>query len=396
MLVVIGCFLLTLTNFNPLFAEDTKPVQELKKLYNKDKNFQKLIDNALKNLHPQPDGSPNPWKGKNFDDLCQYFNQWYYFIPGPGQGLDYIQCFSWVYYKNDYGMQIVSKSPGKEWIQFFVKEKGKYMDTSSKAADKVIKQWMEDPSTHIDEFIIPQGGFKTFNQFFIRTLKPGVRPIADPTDDSVLVSPADALVNMIDNQLTLEKKLHIKHNLYLNVKQLLDNSKYAAHFENGTAVSCILMPNIYHHYHAPITGQVVESNENVQGQYFGIEDFPGFFHGGDVGYEAPYNYFEHFRRGYLVIKTKKYGYVGMVPVGLNTISSVVFKEPYKHIQPGANPVPIYKGEEVGFFQYGGSLVILLFEPGVYSSVRILMGARMGTLNEVGKESPTFNCPPVKK
>ena len=76
-----------------------------------------------------------------------------------------------------------------------------------------------------------------------------------------------------------------------------------------------------------------------------------------------------------------YGYVGMVPVGLNTIASVIFTEKYKIITSNDNPVPVKKGDEVGYFQYGGSLNILLFEPGRFPSLSLLQGQRIGLLNK---------------
>jgi len=65
----------------------------------------------------------------------------------------------------------------------------------------------------------------------------------------------------------------------------------------------------------------------------------------------------------------------MVPVGLDTIGSVVFEEGLKKVTP-ANPQPIYKGEKVGHFAYGGSMVITLIEQGI-SSVTIPLGQQIG-------------------
>jgi len=88
---------------------------------------------------------------------------------------------------------------------------------------------------------------------------------------------------MIVDDLTEETKIPVK-TVYLNVKTLLNNSPYAVRFVGGTAVSCILMPDMYHRYHAPVSGVVLESNEDVAGEYFGIKDFPHLLNKGDVGY----------------------------------------------------------------------------------------------------------------
>jgi len=144
----------------------------------------------------------------------------------------------------------------------------------------------------------------------------GKRPISGVNDDSVVVSPADAVVNMIDDNLFIETPVNVKTQK-LNVAQLLNNSEFAKNFEAGTAVSCILMPTVYHRYHAPVSGIVVESDEDIAGNYFGIDDFPKLINGGNVGYGYNYSVFEHFRRGYVIIKTEKCGY----PIGSGGIES---------------------------------------------------------------------------
>jgi phosphatidylserine decarboxylase len=123
----------------------------------------------------------------------------------------------------------------------------------------------------------------------------------------------------------------------------------------------------------------VESCEDVAGAYWGIRDFPGFINNGNIGYGQSYSVFEHFRRGYLVIETKEYGYVAMVPVGLDTIGSVVFEDNFKKVTP-ANPVSVSKGEKMGHFAYGGSLVITLIEQGIYSFA-IPQGQQIGVFKQ---------------
>lgn len=357
--------------------QDTPPVKRLRALYNTDIGFHNTIDLAFKNLKDEPDGRPNPWRGRNFNDLCNFFNDWFYFLPDATHGLEYIEKFTWFYYKNPYGLRVVREEPGLSWTRYFVKERAKYMDSPDSA--KVLSKWLKNPSTHMDEFIVPEGGFASFNQFFIRRIKPGARPVDGVTDDSVVDSPADCVLNMINSDLTADSEIPLKGRRKLSVKELLDNSKYAARFNGGTALSCILLPTTYHHYHAPVSGLVMESKEDVKDLYFGIEDFPAFFNGGNVGYNADYSIFERFHHGYFIIKTKKYGYVAMVPVGLNTISSVVFNKDYRAVSP-SKPVPVYKGDEMGHFAYGGSLVILLFEKGRMSSIKVLQGQQIGILN----------------
>ncbi len=363
---------------------ETSPIESLRDLYDNNKDFRTTMDHAFAHmkdpdpntagLGPNPTAT-NPWKNKNFDDLLKFFDEWYHLHPTPSGAQDefnYIEKFFWFYYKNEYGQQIVGKDPGLSWTREFVKARRKILESPESTA--TIQQWFDDPAIHIDQYIVPPDGFKSFNEFFIRDLKPGTRTIASPLDDSVLCSPTDCVLNMI-NPLTPETRVPIKLNQSLNVTELLAGSKYAKYFENGTAISCILLPTTYHHYHAVVSGKVVESREDLAGAQWGIKDFGTFYNAGNIGYGANYRVFEQFRRGYLVIKTDDYGYVAMIPVGLDTIGSIVFEDKFLNVTL-QNPVPVYKGEKLGHFEYGGSLVIILIEQGI-SSLSIPQGQQIG-------------------
>ncbi|MCP4708513.1 MAG: phosphatidylserine decarboxylase, partial [Planctomycetes bacterium] len=216
----------------------------------------------------------------------------------------------------------------------------------------------------------------------LKTVKAGekpVRPIAFPDDNTVVPAPADCIINMIVDDLTEDGPIPVKTEV-LNIKQLLNGSDHAKKFVGGTAVSCILMPNIYHKYHSPVSGKVIESNADVIGDYFGIKNFPNLIHKGDVGYGYDYRDFEVFHRGYMVIQTPNYGLVGMIPVGLNTVGSVVFEDKFIRITRQNPPATITKGELVGYFKYGGSLNILLFQPGRFPSMNHLVGEKIGAIN----------------
>lgn len=69
----------------------------------------------------------------------------------------------------------------------------------------------------------------------------------------------------------------------------------------------------------------------------------------------------------------------MIPIGLDDISSVNFVPQFANITNSKKPVPVKKGEEVGHFAYGGSTIILLFEPGVLQNVSVNQGMQIGQL-----------------
>lgn len=352
-------------------------------------------NDAIANVHPILwDGNPNPWKGTTVDYFVDYFRTWFDYLPTPDGGLGEIVPFTYLYYNNESAFYFLNELKSRknnkvpysleifDWTVKFIKARGAFMD--SKDSLQLIDEWLKDPSTHMDEFIIPEGGYKSFNEFFTRKLKMSVdpRPIAHPDDDSVLTASADSELNFIESELTLDTLMNIKGR-QISMNNLLAESKYAEHFVGGNAISCVLMPNDYHRYHSPINGEIVESME-VPGIYNGIMDGEHWFNSFNVGESTTdFSIFEDFHRAYFIFKTLNYGYVAMIPVGLNTISAIypsLINEQSSMVPPGSSPVKVKKGDELGHFAYGGSLNILIFQKGVFSSISVLMGQRIGSLS----------------
>ncbi|MFG6101944.1 phosphatidylserine decarboxylase [Leptothoe sp. EHU-05/26/07-4] len=354
-------------------------------------------NDAIANVTPliEPTGERNPWIGQTIDYFVEYFEQWFTFLPQPNGGLGKIVPFTYFYRNNETAFFFLNQLKSRRdnapytteifnWTVKFILARGEFMD--SPESKQYIKEWEAAPATQIQDFIIPKGGYQSFNQFFTRELNPEVnaRPIAAYDDDSILVAPADSEINFIESDLTLTTDLRVKTR-EINVFELLNKSQYAQHFVGGTAVSCVLMPNNYHRFHSPVTGNIVESMD-IPGIYNGITDGEHWFNHFNVG-ESTTNFsvFEDFHRAYYIIETKKYGYVALIPVGLNTISSIsasLVNNQSTMVPPGSCPVAVKKGDELGHFAYGGSLNILLFQSGVFNAISVLMGQRLGSLSSV--------------
>jgi phosphatidylserine decarboxylase len=255
----------------------------------------------------------------------------------------------------------------------FVNEQGKFMD--SRQSTGSISQWLSDSSLHNNEYVVPLNGYQSFNQFFTRSLKPGMRPVARPNDNSVIVSPVDGIIDWVKIDLKADSTLPVKGRMRLSLNQLLGNSKFADKFIDGTVLSVILLPRNYHHFHSPVSGELVESKEHVGNILFGSQLMDFFMTGKD-----DFSVFENYKHGYFIIKTKQYGYVAMVPVGLETVGSVVFEHKVKDISTGKE-VMISKGEKLGHFAYGGSMVMLLFEKNRMASLTVQQGQQIGIFNQ---------------
>ena len=373
-------------------------IDRLKETYETDPDFKALIDSAFKNLKQLPteeyprDKYPNgnPWIGRDLSDLLQFLREWCIFLPttegSSDSGLKYIQEFAFFYYRNPDGVRFVRQSPGREIMQDFARQRGKFMD--SPASTREIANWLQNPRIEKEDYNLPDptapdGGFKSFNEFFARTLKDQAksRPQTMPERDYVISAPTDVIMNSIPQRIVNARtKIPTKMNQAFSIGEMLDGSKYAKKFIGGTALSCVLMPNTYHHYHAPVNGHVVET-KIIQDAFYGFDNFPKWVPpDGNVGYHGTdFSQFENFQRGYFIVDTGAYGHVAIIPVGLNTISSVVFEENFMHLK---KPVPIKRGDRLGHFMYGGSLVILVFEPDRYKSdaIQVRLGNQIGTFD----------------
>ncbi|MCK5133440.1 MAG: phosphatidylserine decarboxylase [Candidatus Sabulitectum sp.] len=285
----------------------------------------------------QPDTSY--WHGKTSDDIVPFFSDWLTCNPLPENPGSYIRLFDELVNSRG-GELLFNNNVFSSWFIGFLDARGGYLGTSASAS--CVPQWIADTTIHIDDYVIPEGGFADFNAFFLRTLKPGARPLAGEGDPSILVSPADGSIRRI-YAADLESNFEVKRDV-LNIRQVLNNSPYADRFIGGDIVDILLWFTDYHHFHSPIAGDLVYASE----------------YAGSYNYNfAEVNWFKelarHKRLCYL-IDSEEFGLVAMIPVGFWGVGSIVTE-----CQVGDY---IEKGQELGHFAYGGSSILLVFEPGV--------------------------------
>lgn len=250
-------------------------------------------------------------------------------------------------------------TPLSQWIVDFAKAWGSFLDTPASAAR--VDSFRADPLFRWDDYMPPPSGFLTFNQFFARHAKPGRRPVADLGDDSVVVSPADAnfvgqwKVGADSTIVVRDERLALK-GMRWSLAQLLEGSPYAAAFAGGLATHSALRTYDYHRFHAPLAGEVLESRV-IHGQaWLGVEVVEESGPDGQArrSLEAQEGTGYQFAqaRGLIVLATPM-GLVACLPVGMAQVSSVVLTA-----EVGAR---LRKGEELGYFQFGGSDFVMVFD-----------------------------------
>ncbi|MFC4952634.1 archaetidylserine decarboxylase [Acinetobacter puyangensis] len=227
--------------------------------------------------------------------------------------------------------------------------------------------------------------YSSFNAFFTRALKPGIRVIdEDPTH---IVSPADGAISQL-GKITAGEIFQAKGQSF-SVDQLIADPQLAKPFQDGEFVTVYLSPKDYHRVHMPFSGRLTETLY-VPGELYSVnqvtaENIPGLF----ARNERMVCLFDtEIGRMAVVL-------VGaMIVAGIETVVTGKVK-PNGRIEVQQHDVQLAKGDELGRF-YLGSTAIVLFEKDKVqweqqfkANDTVLMGSQIGTLSKaitVGEDS----------
>jgi len=212
---------------------------------------------------------------------------------------------------------------------------------SSGLSKRAIPGVVDQLSIDMDECIVPDGGFTSFNDFFTRRLRPGARPVE--TDPRRLASPADgrtfAYVDVQGDTL-LPAKGHA-----ISLRELLGGDEAEARrFAGGTVIIVRLCPADYHRFHFPCAG-VASAARTIAGPLESVN--PHALARGKA-------ILDRNKRDLAYVESPVFGRVAYLEIGATFVGSIV-----QTYQPG----PVAAGDEKGYFQFGGSTVILVLEPG---------------------------------
>jgi phosphatidylserine decarboxylase len=210
---------------------------------------------------------------------------------------------------------------------------GKMMDRTSSA--KRIHPFIED--FNIDMSGFQEQEFKNFNDFFTRKLKDNARPI--DTSSNTVVSPADGKILAYAD---ISNSDFIIKGFRFDVSTFLDNPFLAQKYRDGAILIIRLAPVDYHRFHFPVNGNLT-SNKKVKGDYYSVNPF---------ALRKKAEIFCLNKREYTILLNPLFGDVIMAEVGATMVGSIVQTYIGSYVK---------KGEEKGYFKFGGSTVVLLFE-----------------------------------
>ncbi|MCF2876583.1 MULTISPECIES: phosphatidylserine decarboxylase [unclassified Tenacibaculum] len=240
------------------------------------------------------------------------------------------EAFLKLLYNNPFGKMAILPIAKRKFLSSWY---GKKMNKPK--STKKIESFVAQLGIDINEAEKSISEFTSFNDFFYRKLKPNARPI-----NSGFVSPGDGKMLAFENISDI-------HNFFIKgrkftLKEFLGNEELAEKHKDSSLIILRLAPNDYHRYHFPFDGVPSEMTK-IKGDYFSVSP-----------YALASNFTKVFcenKREYCILSTEEKGDIVIAPVGATMVGSII--ETYT-----AN-TPIKKGDEMGYFAFGGSTIVLL-------------------------------------
>lgn len=261
---------------------------------------------------------------------------------------------------------------GENITNIFIKKKlftkfyGSYCNT--KLSQKKIFSYIDDFNVDMSISQKQASDFKNFNEFFIRKLTPEARPI--PSETNILMSPGDGRLTAFTN-IDINKLVQIKDITY-SLKELLGDDPIADKYANGVCIILRLCPLDYHRFHFVDSGVCSETHK-IPGHYYSVNP---------IALEKIQKLFCQNKREWSIFKSENFDDILHVEVGATCVGTI--------LQTYTPNIHVSKGDEKGYFKFGGSTTILFFKKDTISidadileqsnlgfETRVLIGERIG-------------------
>ena len=223
------------------------------------------------------------------------------------------------------------------------KQGRKYDDPASAAQ---IPGFINFHQLDMNEVLLPISQFKNFNEFFYRKLKSDARPCSAPDNPHIIVSPADCR-SVVFNKLDDAQRIWVKGREF-SVERLLGEAypQDAKRYKNGALAIARLAPQDYHRFHIPVDG-IMGEPKLIDGEYYTVNP---------MAIRSALDVYGDNIRVCVPIDSVCHGRVMVICVGAMMVgSTVITREKGEKVK---------RAEELGYFKFGGSTILLLFEPGV--------------------------------
>jgi phosphatidylserine decarboxylase len=217
-------------------------------------------------------------------------------------------------------------------------------------------RWYSKKYGVLDEYVIPDKGFRSFEHFFTRALMPDSRPIHG--GQNTIVSPVDARIDQygsLDRDTIIQAK-----GLDYSIRDLIPAPE-AERFMNGSFMTLYLSPGDYHRIHSPVSGDIT-GYLYIPGRLFTVQEYmvnglKGLF----TRNERLITFLECHGQPVALCKIGAMN-VGRIGLSYDSHETNGFFRSRSEKRFARDEITLSKGDEVGMFHLG-STVIVIFPPG---------------------------------
>lgn len=202
-----------------------------------------------------------------------------------------------------------------------------------------IEPFLQTYQLNEGEFAYPKESYQTFNEFFYRKLKPETRPIAE--GDQTVCLPADGR-HLVFPDLSQLDRFFVKGQEF-NLKKFLGSQEYFERYKEGAMLFSRLCPVDYHRFHFPVSGRVGEP-QLINGSLSSVSP---------IALRDKLSILWENKRVITEIDSAVFGKVLLIEIGATCVGGIV-----QTYQPNSE---INRGDEKGYFRFGGSSVAVVFE-----------------------------------
>ena len=351
------------------------PISNIQSLLNSDLELQHLLEQSLlqaAQANPHRETNPvrtiddwysyvkrfaqsMPWQTMDIGEDASFFRRidqnigYFYFLLD--QPLDALKNRGYIYPSLQYEPRVA------QWLKEYNTAWGRWL-SSAESWNEAYYQLVRTDSLFeldTDRYEAPDN-WHSWNDFFARKLRNPIENQKSKIKNQKFILPCDGEITSAP----------VKTASIANWLDLLGDSPYRDAFAGGETTHIVLDVFDYHRFHAPCDGTVLEC-KTIEGIHAGggviiWDEEQGRYRYDQLGV-TDFQMLE--TRGVLVLDTPAFGKIAIVPVGVQQVSSVVWTHPVlkSQITNHKSQISIRQGDELGCFLFGGSDVVLFFEPG---------------------------------
>lgn len=222
-------------------------------------------------------------------------------------------------------------------------KQGKKYDSPSSVHN--IIPFIKFHNLYMEDVLEPIENFKSFNEFFYRKLKPKARPCDAADNSKISVSPADCRSTVFES-IDQATEIWVKGREF-SIKRLFGDAypEMVDMFINGSMAIYRLAPQDYHRFHCPVDGNLGEPKQ-IEGEYYTVNP---------MAIRSSLDVYGENVRVLVPIESEEFGTVMFVCVGAMMVgSTIITAEKDKTIK---------RTDEVGYFAFGGSTILVFYQPG---------------------------------